>query len=80
MKSVVSLKADEIYVTSGNKGQSRKGGHKEMNHQPRKRGKKQPPGRGHFQKDSPAIIAFSFYTVLVVHHKDRSEISRDSSR
>ena len=53
------VEADEIYVTSGNKGQSRKGGHKEMNHQPRKRGKKQPPGRGHFQKDSPAIIAFA---------------------
>ena len=63
------VEGDEIYQTSGNKGQSRKGGRKEMNHQPRKRGKKQPPGRGHFQKDSPAIIAWvsrSGYTVLSV--------------
>ena len=63
------VEADEIYQTAGNKGQSQKGGHKEMNHQPRKRGKKQPPGRGHFQKDSPAIIAWvsrAGYTVLTV--------------
>jgi len=64
-----TVEADEIYQTSGNKGQSKKGGHKEMSHQPRKRGKKQSPGRGHFQKDSPAIIAWvsrAGYTVLAV--------------
>jgi transposase-like protein len=63
------VEADEIYQTSGNKGQSKTGGTKEMNHQPRKRGKKQPPGRGHYQKDSPAIIAWvsrAGYTVLTV--------------
>ena len=63
------VEADEIYQTSGNKGQSRTGGSKELNHQPRKRGKKQPPGRGHFRKDSPAIIAWvsrTGYTVLSV--------------
>ena len=63
------VEADEIYHTSGNKGQSQKGGSKEMNHQPRKRGKKQPPGRGYYEKDSPAIIAWvsrAGYTVLTV--------------
>jgi transposase-like protein len=63
------VEADEIYQTSGNKGQSKAGGSKELNHKPRKRGKKQPPGRGHFQKDSPAIIAWvsrTGYTVLSV--------------
>jgi hypothetical protein len=62
------IEADEIYQTSGNKGRS-KTGKKELNHQPRKRGKKQPPGRGHFKKDSPAIIAWvsrTGYTVLTV--------------
>jgi transposase-like protein len=63
------VEADEIYQTAGNKGQSKTGGCKELNHQPRKRGKKQPPGRGHYEKDSPAIIAYvsrSGYTVLIV--------------
>jgi len=63
------VEADEIYQTAGNKGQSQTGGCKELNHEPRKRGKKQPPGRGHFQKDSPAIIAWvcrTGYTVLTV--------------
>jgi transposase-like protein len=64
------VEADEIYQTSGSKGQSPTGGSKELDHQPRKRGKKQPPGRGHFQKDSPAIIAWvsrsgqTVYTVV----------------
>jgi len=61
------VEADEIYQTAGNKGRS-KTGKKELNHQPRKRGKKQPPGRGHYEKDSPAIIGVSRagYTVLTV--------------
>jgi len=62
------VEADEIYQTAGNKGRCQTG-KKELNHQPRKRGKKQPPGRGHFQKDSPAIIAWicrTGYTVLSV--------------
>jgi transposase-like protein len=62
------VEADEIYQTAGNKGRS-KTGKKELNHQPRKRGKKQPPGRGHYEKDSPAIIAWvsrAGYTVLTV--------------
>jgi transposase-like protein len=63
------VEADEIYQTAGNKGQSRTGGSKELEHLPRKRGKKQPPGRGHYEKDSPAIIAWGSrtgYTVLQV--------------
>lgn len=63
------VEADEIYQTAGNKGQSISGGCKRMNHLPRKRGKKQPPGRGHYEKDSPAIIAYisrTGWTVLTV--------------
>lgn len=63
------VEADEIYQTAGNKGQSRTGGSKELGHLPRKRGKKQPPGRGHYEKDSPAIIAWvsrTGHTVLQV--------------
>jgi hypothetical protein len=52
------VEADEIYQTAGNKGQSKKGGSKKLNYSPRSRGKKQPPGRGHYEKDSPAIIAW----------------------
>lgn len=63
------VEADEIYQTAGNKGQSKTGDSKELEHLPRKRGKKQPPGRGHYEKDSPAIIAWvsrTGYTVLQV--------------
>jgi hypothetical protein len=45
------------------------GGSKELEHLPRKRGKRQPPGRGHYEKDSPAIIAWvsrTGYTMLKV--------------
>jgi transposase-like protein len=62
------VEADEIYQTAGNKGRC-KTGKKELNHLPRKRGKKQPPGRGHYEKDSPAIIAYvsrNGYTVIIV--------------
>jgi transposase-like protein len=52
------VEADEIYQTAGNKGQSKTGGSKKLNHTPRSRGKKQPHGRGHYEKDSPAIIAW----------------------
>lgn len=61
------VEADEIYLTAGNKGQSRAGGSKVLGRLPRRRGKKQPPGRGHYTKDSPAIIAWvsrNGYTVL----------------
>ena len=63
------VEADEIYQTAGNKGQSRTGGSREPGHSPRKRGKKQPPGPGHYEKDSPAIIAWvsrTGHTVLQV--------------
>ncbi|HRT84966.1 MAG TPA: IS1595 family transposase [Bacteroidales bacterium] len=62
------VEADEIYQTAGSKGRCLTG-KKQLNHQPRKRGKKQPPGRGHYEKDSPAIIAYvsrDAYTVIIV--------------
>lgn len=63
------VEADEIYQTAGQKGQAPiVGGKKflesesesesESERGPRKRGRKNPPGRGHYDKDTPAIITF----------------------
>lgn len=53
-----TVEADEIYHTAGNKGQAKRGGAKKLNHLPRSRGKKQGPGRGHYDKDAPCIIGW----------------------
>jgi transposase len=47
-----------LYHTAGNKGQAKKGGKKSLGRQPRGRRKKREPGRGHYDKDRPAIIAW----------------------
>ena len=46
------------YHTAGNKGQAKKGGKKRLGRQPRQRGKKREPGRGHYNTDRPAIIVW----------------------
>lgn len=64
-----TVEADEIYHTAGNKGQAKRGGTKQLNRPPRSRGKKQGPGRGHYDKDAPCIIAWvsrAGYTILQV--------------
>ena len=53
-----TVEADDLYHTAGNKGQAKGGGQKPLGRQPRGRRKKREPGRGHYDKDRPAIIAW----------------------
>src|SRR5262244_3961520 len=53
-----TVEADELYHTAGNKGQAKQGGTKSLGRTPRGRRKKREPGRGHYDKDRPAIIAW----------------------
>jgi transposase-like protein len=53
-----TVEADDLYHTAGQKGQAKGGGQKSLGRQPRGRRKKREPGRGHYDKDRPAIIAW----------------------
>ena len=53
-----TVEADDLYHTAGQKGQAKKGGTKSLGRTPRGRRKKREPGRGHYDKDRPAIIAW----------------------
>jgi transposase-like protein len=53
-----TVEADELYHTAGQKGRAKDGGKKRLGRRPRGRRKKREPGRGHFDKDRPAIIAW----------------------
>jgi hypothetical protein len=53
-----TVEADELYHTAGKKGQAHQGGTKPWGRRPRRRRKKREPGRGHYDKDRPAIIAW----------------------
>jgi transposase len=53
-----TVEADDLYHTAGHKGQAKTGGKKSLGRQPRSRRKKREPGRGHYDKDRPAIIAW----------------------
>ena len=52
------MEADDLYHTAGNKGQAKGGGKKSLGRRARGRRKKREPGRGHYDKDRPAIIAW----------------------
>jgi hypothetical protein len=52
------VEADDLYHTAGHKGQAKTGGKKSLGRPPRRRRKKREPGRGHYDKDRPAIIAW----------------------
>jgi len=52
------VEADDLYHTAGQKGQAHHGGKKALGRRPRGRRKKREPGRGHYDKDRPAIIAW----------------------
>jgi transposase-like protein len=52
------VEADELYHTAGSKGQAKYGGKKSLGRRARGRRKKREPGRGHYDKDRPAIIAW----------------------
>ena len=53
-----TVEADDLYHTAGHKGQAKQGGAKSLGRKPRGRRKKREPGRGHYDKDRPAIIAW----------------------
>jgi len=53
-----TVEADELYHTAGQKGQAKHGGKKHLGRRARGRRKKREPGRGHYDKDRPAIIAW----------------------
>jgi hypothetical protein len=53
-----TVEADALYHTTGQKGQAHHGGKKALGRRARGRRKKREPGRGHYDKDRPAIIAW----------------------
>jgi transposase len=63
-----TIEADELYHTAGNKGQATQGGKRHLGRRPRRRRKKREPGRGHYEKDRPAIIAWVSRQGSVVVH------------
>jgi hypothetical protein len=66
-----TVEADDLYHTAGHKGQAKYGGKKALGHRPRGRRKKREPGRGHYDKDRPAIIAWISRQGGVVIHATR---------
>src|SRR5215831_1555230 len=52
------VEADDLSHTAGQKGQAQGGGKKALGRRARSRRKKREPGRGHYDKDRPAIIAW----------------------
>ena len=63
-----TVEADDLYHTAGHKGQARQGGKKALGRRARGRRKKREPGRGHYDKDRPAIIAWVSRQGAVVIH------------
>ena len=53
-----TVEADDLYHTAGIKGQAKGGGKKSLGRRARGRRKQREPGRGHYDKDRPAIIAW----------------------
>jgi transposase-like protein len=63
-----TVEADELYHLAGHKGQAKQGGPQPLGRRPRCRRKKCEPGRGHYDKDRPAIIArVSRQGAVVIH-------------
>jgi len=68
---VCTVEADDLYHTAGQKGQAHQGGKKALGRRARGRRKKREPGRGHYDKDRPAIIAWVSRQGTVVIHATR---------
>jgi hypothetical protein len=66
-----TVEADDLYHTAGSMGQAQGGGKKLLGRRPRGRRKKREPGRGHDDKDHPAIIAWVSRQGAVVIHATR---------
>jgi transposase len=63
-----TVEADELYHTAGHNRQAKQGGIKPLGRRPHRRRKKREPGRGHYDKDRPAMIAWvSRQGPIVVH-------------
>src|SRR5688572_25213089 len=71
-----TVEADDLYHTAGQKGQAKKGGTKSLGRKPRERRKKREPGRGHYDKDRPAIIAWVSRQGGVVIHATKDFTAR----
>jgi hypothetical protein len=63
-----TVEAEDLYHTAGTKGQKPGGGKKSLGRPARGRRKKREPGRGHDDKDRPAIIAWVRRQGAVVIH------------
>ena len=63
-----TVEADDLYHTAGHKGQAKHGGKKHLGRRACGRRKKREPGRGHYDKDRPAIIAWVSRQGSVVIH------------
>ena len=66
-----TVEADDLYHTAGQKGQAKHSGKKALGRRARGRRKKREPGRGHYDKDRPAIIAWVSRQGAVVIHVTR---------
>ena len=53
-----TVEADDLYHIGGHKGQAKQVGPKPLGRRPRCRRKQCEPGRGHYDKDPPALIAW----------------------
>jgi transposase-like protein len=53
-----TVEADDLYHTAGHKGQAKQGGKKSLGRRARGRRKQREPGRGHYDKEQPAMIAW----------------------
>ena len=67
-----TVEADDLYHTAGRKGQAQAGrARRRWGADARGRRKKREPGRGHYDKDRPAIIAWVSRQGAVVIHATR---------
>jgi transposase-like protein len=66
-----TVEADDLYHTAGRKGQAQGGGKQSLGRRARGRRKKREPGRGHYDKDRPAIMAWVSRQGPVVIHATR---------
>jgi transposase len=67
-----TVEADDLSHTAGNKGQAKHGGKKHLGRRARGRRKTREPGRGHYEKDRPAIIAWGSRQGAVVIQAPRA--------
>jgi len=66
-----TVEADALYRTAGQKGQAQQGGKQHLGRQPRGRRKQREPGRGPYEKDRPALIAWGSRQGAVVLYATR---------